>query len=149
MGKYLKKFETQAAYDAAQSGLILPNVSLTVDNNIVHYNPSTPVPPTPSFSVVAIKVDGLEWEDIGQYPYVSQGGGYELEFNRPVAFSELSAMTLQWGYSEEGCTVYQAETHTGYIQWGDISLDSYEGVSTTITLYIPDTAVYLCNINIQ
>lgn len=48
MGKYLKKFETQAAYEAAESSLILPNVSLTVDNNTVHYNPSSPVPPTPT-----------------------------------------------------------------------------------------------------
>ncbi len=47
MAIYLKKFETQAAYEAAQSGLILPNVSLTVDNNTVHYNPSSPTPPTP------------------------------------------------------------------------------------------------------
>lgn len=47
MAIYLKKFETQAAYEAAQSGLILPNVSLTVDNNTVHYNPSSPIPPTP------------------------------------------------------------------------------------------------------
>ena len=39
MAIYLKKFETQAAYEAAQSSLILPNVSLTVDNNTVHYNP--------------------------------------------------------------------------------------------------------------
>ena len=39
MAIYLKKFETQAAYEAAQSSLILPNVSLTVDNNMVHYNP--------------------------------------------------------------------------------------------------------------
>lgn len=39
MSKYLKKFETQSAYDAAESSLILPNVSLTVDNNTVHYNP--------------------------------------------------------------------------------------------------------------
>lgn len=39
MGKYLKKFETQSAYEAAESSLILPNVSLTVDNNTVHYNP--------------------------------------------------------------------------------------------------------------
>ena len=48
MGKYLKKFETQSAYEAAQSSLILPNVSLTVDNNTVHYNPSSPTPPTPT-----------------------------------------------------------------------------------------------------
>lgn len=42
MAIYLKKFETQAAYEAAQPNLILPNVSLTVDDNTVHYNPSTP-----------------------------------------------------------------------------------------------------------
>ena len=47
MAIYLKKFETQSAYEAAQPNLILPNVSLTVDNNTVHYNPSSPIPPTP------------------------------------------------------------------------------------------------------
>lgn len=36
---HITKFETQAAYEAAESGLILPNVSLTVDNNTVHYKP--------------------------------------------------------------------------------------------------------------
>lgn len=39
MGKYLKKFENHAAYAAAESGLILPNVSLCVQENEVHYNP--------------------------------------------------------------------------------------------------------------
>ena len=59
MAIYLKKFETQAAYEAAQSGLILPNVSLTVDNNTVHYNPSTPVPPTPTHDYV--EIGGIKW----------------------------------------------------------------------------------------
>ena len=56
MALYLKKFETQAAYEAAQSGLILPNVSLTVDNNTVHYIPSTP---TPSHDFV--EIGGVKW----------------------------------------------------------------------------------------
>ena len=59
MGKYLKKFETQSAYEAAQSSLILPNVSLTVDNNTVHYNPNSPTPPTPSHDYVEIA--GIKW----------------------------------------------------------------------------------------
>ena len=42
MAIYLKKFETQAAYEAAQSGLILPNVSLIVETNGVAYNPYVP-----------------------------------------------------------------------------------------------------------
>ena len=59
MAIYLKKFETQAAYEAAQSGLILPNVSLTVDNNTVHYNPSSPTPPTPTHDYV--EIGGVKW----------------------------------------------------------------------------------------
>ena len=160
---YLKKFDTQAAYNAAKDNLILPNVSLITETNGVTYKPLQPTPPTPSFSVVAIEVDGMGWEDIGQYPYISQGGGISLEFNRPVAFSELSAMTFQWGYDEEECVVYQGEVVYDYdyggdcIKWGwseqgyynFIVVPQYEGSSTTIDLYIPDTTVYLCNINIQ
>ena len=37
--KYLKKFENHQAYTAAESGLILPNVSLCVQENEVHYKP--------------------------------------------------------------------------------------------------------------
>ena len=37
--KYIKEFENHAAYEAAESGLILPNVSLCVNENEVHYNP--------------------------------------------------------------------------------------------------------------
>ena len=57
MAIYLKEFETQSAYEAAQSGLILPNVSLTVDNNTVHYNPSTPPTPTHDF----VEIGGIKW----------------------------------------------------------------------------------------
>lgn len=55
--KYLKKFETQSAYEAAQSGLILPNVSLTVDNNTVHYNPSAPAPTGHPY----VEIAGVKW----------------------------------------------------------------------------------------
>ena len=37
--KYIREFENHAAYTAAESGLILPNVSLCVNENEVHYNP--------------------------------------------------------------------------------------------------------------
>lgn len=40
MSKYLKKFDNHADYEAAKSGLILPNVSLCVQENDVHYNPT-------------------------------------------------------------------------------------------------------------
>ena len=40
--KYLKKFQNHTAYEAAESGLILPNVSLCVQENEVHYKPYDP-----------------------------------------------------------------------------------------------------------
>jgi hypothetical protein len=56
MAIYLKQFETQAAYEAAESGLILPNVSLTLDNNAVHYKPSSPIP-----SHDYVEIGGVKW----------------------------------------------------------------------------------------
>ena len=52
----IKKFETQAVYEATKSGLILPNVSLTVDNNTVHYNPYDPYN-----GYDYIEIGGLKW----------------------------------------------------------------------------------------
>ena len=65
MAIYLKKFETQSAYEAVESGLILPNVSLTVDNNTVHYNP---LPSTPM-------IDGHEYVEIGGLKWATMNIG--------------------------------------------------------------------------
>ena len=59
MGKYFKKFETEAQYTAAKSGLILPNVSLVTENYKVYYNPLNPTPPTPSHDYV--EIGGIKW----------------------------------------------------------------------------------------
>ena len=39
MKEYISLFETTAAYNAAKDSLDLPNVSLCVQENEVHYNP--------------------------------------------------------------------------------------------------------------
>ena len=36
--KYLKRFENHRAYEAAETSLILPNVSLCIQEHEVHYN---------------------------------------------------------------------------------------------------------------
>ena len=41
--KYIKKFENHSAYEAAESGLALPNVSLCVNEDEVHYKAETRV----------------------------------------------------------------------------------------------------------
>ena len=42
MGKYLTKFANHSAYESAESGLILPNVSLCAQEGDVHYKPYDP-----------------------------------------------------------------------------------------------------------
>lgn len=44
--KYLKKFNAHTEYEAAESSLILPNVSICTTEGDVHYNPYV-LPPTP------------------------------------------------------------------------------------------------------
>lgn len=98
----LTKFQTTAAYEAAESNLILPNVSLTVDNNTVHYNPSTPVPPTPTHDFV--EIGGVKWAtmNIG----ASQPSDYGLYFT--------------WG-DTQGYTAEQVGSGEGqkYFGWAD------------------------------
>jgi uncharacterized protein (TIGR02145 family) len=57
MVKYFNKFNNEAEYASASSGLILPNVSLCVNENEVHYNASTP--PAPSHDYV--EIGGVKW----------------------------------------------------------------------------------------
>jgi len=55
--KYIKKFENHAAYTAVESGLILPNVSLCVQENEVHYNPYV----DPYAGHDYVEISGLKW----------------------------------------------------------------------------------------
>jgi uncharacterized protein (TIGR02145 family) len=54
--KYLKKFENHSAYEAAESSLILPNVSLCSQEHEVHYNASSPAP-----SHEYVEIGGIKW----------------------------------------------------------------------------------------
>ena len=120
MAKYLKKFETQAAYEAAQSSLILPNVSLTVDNNTVHYNPSSPVPPTPSHDFV--EIGGVKWAtmNVGANSITDTG------------------LYFQWG-DTQGYTASQVGSGEGqkYFGWADYKYgnDTSSPGSTGMTKY--------------
>ena len=102
MAVYLKKFETTAAYEAAESSLILPNVSLITDNNTIHYNPSSPVPPTPSHDFV--EIGGVKWATMNVG--ASSVTDYGLYF--------------QWG-DTQGYTAEQVGSGSGqkYFGWAD------------------------------
>ena len=100
MAVYLKKFETQAAYEAAQSGLILPNVSLTVDNNTVHYNPYV----DPYAGHEYVEIGGLKWATM------NVGANSVTDYG----------LYFQWG-DTQGYTADQVGSDEGqkYFGWAD------------------------------
>ncbi len=114
MAIYLKKFETQAAYEAAESGLILPNVSLTVDNNTVHYNPSTPVPPTPSHDFV--EIGGIKWAtmNVGANSITDTGLYFQWGDTQGYTAAQVGSGEGQKYFGEEDCIYYNNGSYTKY-----------------------------------
>ena len=139
MAIYLKKFETMSqynAYTADTENFILPNVSLTVDNSTVHYNPSSPVPPTPSHDYV--EIGGVKWAtmNVGANSITDTG------------------LYFQWG-DTQGYTAAQVGEGEGkkYFGWADYKygngtsepgttgMTKYNATDGKITLEPTDDAV--------
>ena len=120
MAVYLKQFETQAAYEAAESSLILPNVSLITDNNTVHYNPY--VDPCASEKVETT----YEWVQIGGIKWATKNVGAKSITDYGQYFS--------WG-GVNGYTVDQVsgDCHSKAFAWTDYELAN--GSSSDITKY--------------
>jgi hypothetical protein len=102
--KYLKKFENNAAYEAAESGLILPNVSFVTENNTVHYNPYV----DPYGGHEYVEIGGLKWAtmnigansitDYGQYfQWGDTQGYYAEEIGYKDGKKTLSWITYKYG----------------------------------------------------
>ena len=103
--KYIKKFENHAAYETAESGLILPNVSLCVQEDEVHYNPVV----DPYGGHDYVEIGGIKWAtmNIG----ASQPSDYGLYF--------------AWG-DTQGYTAEQVGSGEGkkYFGWSDYKYNS-------------------------
>ena len=95
MGVYLKKFETMSQYNAYTANtvnFIKPNVSLTVDNNAVHYNPYV------LETMVVAKFNVTDTSNPTQI--ISQDAGSpfsEIEIDGVVQPSVVSAYTFNTG----------------------------------------------------
>ena len=101
--KYLKKFENHTAYETYINGsdVTLPNVSLCVQQNEVHYNPI--VPPI---------IDGHEYVEIGGIKWATMNVGAESASDTGLYF--------QWG-DTQGYTAAQVGSGSGkkYFAWSD------------------------------
>jgi hypothetical protein len=116
--KYIRKFENHAAYEAAESGLILPNVSLCVSENEVHYKPY--------FDPYA----GHEYVDLGlpsgtKWAKMNVGASSETDYG----------LFFQWG-DTQGYTADQVGSGEGkkYFGWADYKFNP-SGDGSTFTKY--------------
>lgn len=116
MAIYLKKFETQAAYEAAQSSLILPNVSLIEENNGVAYKPY--VDPYAGHEYVDLGLpSGTKWATMNVGASSEEDDGNYYGYGKGISqYSETSAQTYYQG-SE---TPLAASADTATQVWGGL-----------------------------
>ena len=136
MAIFLKKFETvnqYNAYTADTANFILPNVSLTVDNNTVHYNPSTP--PTPSHDYV--EIGGIKWATMNVGATGITDGGLHFEWGGTEGYTaaQVGEGEGQKYFGEEDNIFYGTYGYTKYT--GDID----SGGDGLTTLQAADDAV--------
>ena len=131
MAVYLKQFERQAAYEAAERGLILPNVSLTLDNNAVHYKPSSPVPPTPSHDYV--EIGGIKWAtmNVGANSVTDYGLYFQWGDTQGYTAAQVGSGEGQKYFGEDDCIYYNDGSYTKYNE-GD-SLITLESTDDAVT----------------
>ena len=113
MSKYLKKFETTAAYEAAKDGLILPNVSICVDTpNEVHYNPY--VEPTETRVVAKYNVTStssptrIGGSNISGFSAVEIDGVRQTNVTTGYTFSTTGEHTVKYTLTNPTAIIYNA-----------------------------------------
>ena len=132
MAKYLKKFETMNqynAYTADTENFIIPNVSLTVDNNTVHYNPSTP--PTPSHDYVEIA--GIKWAtmNVGANSITDTGLYFQWADTQGYTAAQVGEGEGQKYFGQDDCIYYNDGSYTKYNSTdGNITLEPTDDAVT-------------------
>jgi len=89
--KFLKKFETNAAYTDAESSLILPNVSFVTEGNTVHYKPYDP-----AMGHDYVEIGGLKWAtmNIGAESVTDAGLYFSWADVQGYSASQISGSSL-------------------------------------------------------
>jgi hypothetical protein len=161
MGKYIKKFENHSAYESAESGLILPNVSFCVNENEVHYKPFDPYSghdyveiggikwATMNIGANSITDTGLyfQWGDTQGYTASQVGGGEGQKYFDVSSWSDykFTPNGIDWdAYPDYGITKYNTTDGITTLQTSDDAVVAAWGgnwrMPTTAEFQALDTA---------
>lgn len=109
MSLFLKLFDTTSEYEEARQNLILPNVSLTVDNNTVHYNPSTP-------SHDFVEIGGVKWAtmNVGANSITDTGLYFQWGDTQGYTASQVGSGEGQKYFRQDDYIYYNDGSYTKY-----------------------------------
>jgi uncharacterized protein (TIGR02145 family) len=134
--KYIKKFENHAAYEAAESRLILPNVSLCAQENEVYYKPFDPY-------------NGHEYVDLGlpsgtKWATMNVGASSETDYGLYFQWGDAQGYTAdQVGFGDDkkyfGWKDYKYGNGTS--SPGATGMTKYNNTDHLVTLEASDDAV--------
>ncbi len=95
--KYLKKFDTHTEYDEVRQNLILPNVSLCVQENEVHYSPFV----DPYNGHAYVEIGGLKWAtmNVGATSETDYGLYFQWGDTQGYTSSEVGSGSGKKGFS--------------------------------------------------
>jgi hypothetical protein len=134
MSKYLKLFETHAEYEEAMQNLILPNVSLCVAENEVHYNPKKAKLFDYLFN------DGTFGADIvdGKTPVgicVAPASHFADGKSRFMSLKEMTTGSTEGITSHEGIVWNTTNTDAGLTKFATVAVVDGEGVVKGVNAY--------------
>jgi hypothetical protein len=169
MGKYLKEFDTHAEYESAKSNLILPNVSICIQENDVHYNPTIDpynghayvdlgLPSGTKWATMNVGANSatdvglyFQWADTQGYTASQVGvdktfnwGSYKYSYGLPPTFTKYNGT--------DGKTVLDANDDAVQVAWGGNwrtpTIEEFQELSGyTTSAFTNDCLVFTSTVN--
>lgn len=134
MGKFITKFENHTEYEEARQNLILPNVSLCVQENEVHYSPKKAKLLDYLFN------DGTFGADIvdGKTPVgicVAPASHFADGKSRFMSLKEMTTSSTEGITSHEGIVWNTTNTDAGLTKFATVAVVDGEGVVKGVNEY--------------
>ena len=158
MGKYLRKFQTQAEYEAAAESLEQPNVSLIEEGRVLFFNASEPGPEPVDMRIVttfnvedisedvriiidgtneyfsAIEIDGVEVSTLDDYYNFTETGEHTIIYT--LTDTLIDTATVPDGIFSELRSMASVVIPEGFKHLGNNSFGACYGLSSVT---IPST----------